>query len=121
MSSAMSRRWRAQPSPGSVRRRRNVLVACALTALTAASCAALLAAAALVPAPATVLPLVVLVSIGVPMFAMWELSRRIRSMRTPDETSDAGPSADHALEAQAIADLRRALARLPETRHPLDF
>jgi hypothetical protein len=48
------------------------------------------------------------------MLAAWELSRRIWAARTVAAT-DAGGTHD----AQAIEDLRRALARLPETRHPL--
>jgi len=95
---------------------RGVLAGCAFTAVTAAVCAALLAAAALVPAPAAVLPVVALVCIGCPMFAAWDLCRRIAAVRA----ADAGfAEPEPGLDAQAIAELRRALARLPETRHPL--
>jgi hypothetical protein len=95
---------------------REVVAGCAFTAVTATLCAALLAAAALVPAPATVLPVVALVCIGSPMFAVWDLSRRIAALRAVDASAvDVEP----ALDRRAIADLRRALARLPETRHPL--
>ena len=92
------------------RLRRGVLVACALTAATAAICAGLLAAAVLVPAPAAALPVVAIVALGCPMFAVWELARRIGP-------ADAG--AEPRLDAEALHELRRALARLPETRHPL--
>jgi hypothetical protein len=101
-----------------VRDRRGVLAGCALTALTAASCAALLAAALFVPAPVAVLPLLVPVSIGVPLFATWELARRIA---TGDDAREPGVPGDAAFEARAVAELRRSLARLPETRHPLGF
>jgi hypothetical protein len=95
---------------------REVLAGCAFTAVTTTICAALLAAAALVPAPATVLPAVALVCIGSPMFAVWELSRRIAALRAGDRSR---MEIEPGIDARAIADLRRALARLPETRHPL--
>jgi len=95
--------------------RRDVVAGCAYTAVTVAICAALLAAAALVPAPAAVVPLVAVVCIGCPMFAVWDLSRRTG----PRPAGDPVPEADRALDAKALKDLRRALARLPETRHPL--
>jgi len=99
------------PSASRLRRfRRDVLVAGVLTAVTAAICASLLAVAVLVPAPAAVLPLVAIVALGCPMFAVWELARRIGP-------ADAG--AEPRLDAEALHELRRALARLPETRHPL--
>ncbi|HWT23898.1 MAG TPA: hypothetical protein VN213_10365 [Solirubrobacteraceae bacterium] len=108
--------------------------------MAALSCAGLLAAAVFVPAPVAVLPLLVSVGIGVPMFATWELSRRVRGLAgnddrpsvvagdddwpdavAGDDAPDAGAAVSGASAARAIADLRRALARLPETRHPLDF
>jgi peptidoglycan/LPS O-acetylase OafA/YrhL len=95
-------------------RRREVVAAFALTAITVATCAALLAAAALVPAPAAVLPLVAVVCLGCPMFAVWELSRRFG----PGAGVRAAPD-ERTLDAKALEELRRALARLPETRHPL--
>ena len=103
----------APPARRRRRLRRGVLVACALTAATAAICASLLAAAVLVPAPAAVLPLVAIVALGCPMFAVWELARRIGPRR---EADGGGQSR---LDAEALHELRRALARLPETRHPL--
>jgi hypothetical protein len=95
---------------------REVVAGCAFTAVTAAICAALLAAAVLVPAPAAVLPVVALVCIGCPMFAVWDLCRRRAELRAAEASC---PETDAGLDAQALADLRRALARLPETRHPL--
>jgi hypothetical protein len=107
------------PPVQSVRRgritRRDVVMGCAFTAVTVAISAALLAAATLVPAPAAVVPLVAVVCIGCPMFAVWDLSHRT----VPRPAADSVAEADRALDAKALKDLRRALARLPETRHPL--
>jgi CHASE2 domain-containing sensor protein len=74
---------------------------CALAVLTSAG---LFMAAALVPAPPAVLPLVVVVCIGFPMLAVWELSAT--RGRTP-------------LDSRSLARLRRHLDELPETPHPL--
>jgi hypothetical protein len=74
---------------------------CALAVVTSGG---LFTAAALVPAPPVVLPLVVAVCIGLPMLAAWELSAA--RGRTP-------------LDSRALARLRRHLDELPETRHPL--
>jgi hypothetical protein len=71
--------------------------------LTVVVCAGLLGAAVLVPAPPVALVLVVLVCIGCPMVAAWELSRVT--------AAPAGP-----LDPR---ELRRQLDRLPETQHPL--
>jgi hypothetical protein len=96
------------------RPRRQVVGGWVFTATTVAACTALLFAAALVPAPAAVLPLVAIVCLGGPMLAVWELFRRIRpGARERPVATDGGP------DAQALVELRRALARLPETRHPL--
>jgi len=70
------------------------------TALAAIVCAALLVAAALVPAPPVVLPLVIVVCLGVPMAATYELSRALAAVHDPR------------------ARLRRQLDALPETQHP---
>jgi hypothetical protein len=73
-------------------------------ALAAVASAGLFMAAALVPAPPVVLPLVAVVCIGLPMLAAWELSATPR----------------HApLDSRALARLRQHLDELPETRHPL--
>jgi hypothetical protein len=74
--------------------------------LAAVASAALFTAAALVPAPAVVLPLVVVVCIGFPMLAAWELSATRKHSHPP-------------LDSRALARLRRHLDELPETRHPL--
>src|SRR4051812_9768941 len=83
--------------------RRHAVLLLAYATLTALICAGLVGAAALVPAPAAVLPLVIVVAIGLPMVAACEL-----------------PAALTALRAEgALGQLRRALDRLPETEHPL--
>jgi hypothetical protein len=60
----------------------------------------LFGAAALVPAPPAVLPLLAVVCIGGPMLAAWELRASLTVLR-------------------AVAAMRRSLDKLPETRHPL--
>ena len=82
------------------------LVVALFVAITALACAALVAAAVLVPAPAAALPILVTVCVGLPMVAAYELS-----------TLRAAPAAD--LGERQLAALRRELARLPETQHPL--
>jgi hypothetical protein len=80
--------------------RRLVVVAC-FTAFATAVCAALLLAAVLVPAPTTVLPLVIAACLGCPMAATYDLARTVAAVREPQLS------------------LRRELDRLPETPHPL--
>jgi hypothetical protein len=73
-------------------------------------CAALLGAAALVPAPAEVLPLVIASCLACPMLVAFELSASVAELR------------DRRIgitERGAVEELRRQLRRLPETRHPL--
>ena len=81
-----------------------VVIAAALTALISAG---VCAAAVLVPAPAAALPLVVLISVGCPVFAAWELPRAVESLRAE--------RSGH----QALASMQATLAQLPETEHPL--
>jgi hypothetical protein len=75
--------------------------------LTLACAAGLVAAAVLVPAPPAALPAVVVLAIGLPMVAAWELSFVISALQ----------HAAH--QGRALAGLRRELDALPETRHPL--
>lgn len=75
--------------------------------VTAVSSMAFCAAAILVPAPAAVVPLVVTVCIGAPLFASWEAPGALAWMRT--ERS----------HRSALTKLRRALDQLPEVEHPL--
>jgi hypothetical protein len=86
------------PSPTLPSRRRARLMFLSATAM-AVVCAGLLAAAVLAPAPPIVLPLLILVCIGCPMAAAYDLPVAIAVLR-------------------ADAALRRNLAALPETPHP---
>lgn len=79
--------------------------------VTAVTCAGLLSAAALVPAPPSVLPLVVIICVVCPMLAAWDLPRAVAGLRQHRRHGE-----DH---ARAVAELRAGLAELPETRHPL--
>ena len=74
-------------------------------------CATLLTAAALVPAPPAVLPLLVIIGIGCPMVAAYELPRALAGLRRPMRS--------RAVDSRALAALRRQLDALPETQHPL--
>lgn len=77
---------------------------CAFGVLTVLVCVGLFTAAALVPAPPAVLPIVALVCIGGPMVAAWELRGALSTLR-------------HG--GGEIAAMRRQLEQLPETPHPL--
>ena len=85
--------------------RRQAIARFVFAAVVVLTCGGLFSAAALVPAPPDVLPVVVLVCIGVPMIASVELPAAYAALRE---------------ETNAIASLRRHLAQLPETPHPLD-
>ncbi len=91
--------------------RRDALVLCLLVALTAAMCAGLLCAAALVPAPPAILPFIVIVCIGCPMAAALELPGAIAGLRRTRHP--------RAVDSRALDTLRRQLDSLPETQHPL--
>jgi hypothetical protein len=91
--------------------RRQAVVSCAFVALTAVMCAALLSAAALVPAPAPIVPFIVLVCIACPMAAACELPAAIAGLRRPRRPRP--------LEPGALDALRHELDALPETQHPL--
>jgi len=84
---------------------RLVLVAALVTVLISAG---VCVAAILAPAPAEAIPLVVVICIGCPMFAGWEVPNALAALRA----NRAG---------KALAKLRRSLDRLPETEHPLGF
>jgi hypothetical protein len=85
---------------------------CAFAALTLIACAGLFTAAALVPAPPAVLPFLVAVCIAGPMIAALELRAAIHFLRR--NRRDSG-----SLDSSSLVALRRHLAQLPETRHPL--
>jgi hypothetical protein len=95
--------------------RRGAIVTCALSALIALSFAGLLAAAALTPAPAAVLPFIILVCIGCPMLAALELPAAFAVLRHGREHL-AVP-----LDEEAVDAALRRLEELPETHHPLGF
>jgi hypothetical protein len=89
--------------------RRRAILVCVFVALTACMCAALLGAAALVPAPPAILPFIVVVCIGCPMVAACELPSAVAGLR----------AARRVLDPRALETLRRQLDALPETPHPL--
>jgi hypothetical protein len=85
--------------------RRQAILRIAFALLVALACAGLVSAAALVPAPPAVLPLIAIVSVGGPMAVTIELQAGLRALQR---------------RRQALAALRRNLAQLPETAHPLE-
>ena len=86
----------------------HVLALRAAYVLTTLVCAAgLVAAAVLTPAPSGALPAVIVLAIGLPMVAAWELAQILSTVRHA------------ARHGRALAGLRRDLDALPETRHPL--
>jgi cobalamin biosynthesis protein CobD/CbiB len=87
--------------------RRQAILVCASGVLTVIVCAVLLFAAALVPAPPVLLPFIVVVCLGCAMAATAELTHAIAALRAPG------------LDERDFAVLRRQLAELPETDHPL--
>jgi hypothetical protein len=81
-----------------------VLGAAVVTGLLSA---ALCAGAILAPAPAAVVPLVVAICIGCPLFAGWEVPFAVAALRA----ERAG--------GRVLIRFRRTLDQLPETDHPL--
>lgn len=79
----------------------------AAAVVTALMSAGLCAAAIVAPAPTAVVPLVVVISVACPVFAVWEVPGALVSVRAERE------------KGKALATLRRTLAELPETEHPL--
>jgi hypothetical protein len=92
---------------------RQAVLTCAVAAVIAVMCAALLTAAALVPAPPGVLPLIAAVCVVLPMLAAWQSASSLEVLRV------RWPR--HRLDREALVELRRELDRLPETGHPLDL
>jgi hypothetical protein len=90
--------WRTRPQVALV------LVAALLTTLTSA---ALCAAAILAPAPEAVVPFVVIVCIGCPVLASWQVPDVLATLRS------------RRLATRALSQLHLGLAQLPETEHPL--
>jgi hypothetical protein len=79
-----------------------VLVAVLTWVISAAVCVA----AILAPAPPVVIPLVVAICVGCPIFAGWEVPNAVAALRA----KRAG---------RVLVRLRRSLDELPETEHPL--
>jgi hypothetical protein len=92
--------------------RGQALFVCATLALTVIACAGLLFAAALVPAPPAVLPFIVLVCIGFPVAASWDLRPSLAILRT------SGGLTRRRRNARLLAEMRAYLEQLPETPHP---
>jgi hypothetical protein len=85
--------------------RREAIARVAFAVLVTLACAGLVSAAALVPAPPLVMPLVAIVSVGGPMTVTPELQAGLAALRR---------------HRRAVAMFRRNLAELPETAHPLE-
>jgi hypothetical protein len=83
-----------------------VLVVALVTALMSM---AVCAAAILAPAPAAVVPLVVALCVGAPMFAGWEVPGALAWVRADRR------------RRKALDALVRTLDGLPEVEHPLGF
>jgi hypothetical protein len=94
--------------------RGQALLVCASVAVTVLVCAGLLSAAALVPAPPVALPFIIVICIGFPMFASWELRTALAILRM------RGGVRGQRGDARVLAEMRRYLEQLPETQHPLD-
>jgi hypothetical protein len=75
----------------------------AVAAFTFLVSAAMGAGAVLAPAPPIAVPLVVVVCVGCPLFAGWEVPKALVSLRAE----------------RALAAMRKGLEQLPETEHPL--
>ena len=85
---------------------------------TALVCVGLITAAILVPAPVAVLPLIAIACVGLPMLAAWQLASvhiALGGLRPALRRPRVRP-----LDESALHELRRSLASLPETRHPLE-
>jgi hypothetical protein len=81
-----------------------VLFAAFMTVVTSA---VLLTAAILAPAPEAVIPFVVIISIGCPVLASWQIPPVVASLRAKR------------FARRALSQMHRGLAQLPETEHPL--
>jgi hypothetical protein len=86
--------------------RRDAVLNCVFIALVTLVCAGMLTAAALAPAPAAVLPVVVITCLGFAMAVASELPATLEVLRRAHDT--------HAVDA-----LLRELEALPEVEHPL--
>jgi hypothetical protein len=100
-------------SPSAPPTRRHAVRLCIAAAVTAVTCAVLLLAVALAPAPPGILAFAVAVCIVCPMLAAWELPRAVAGLRHHRTVISEN--------ARAITELRAGLAQLPETTHPLGY
>jgi hypothetical protein len=89
-------------------------------AVSVAVSGALLVAAALVPAPPVVLPLIALVCLAAPMHAAWRLCESLRALEAQPAGRLPALPPDQGSDQRALVELRRFLDQLPETRHPLE-
>lgn len=101
----------ADPASGAGPTRRQATFVCIHAALTVLVCSGLCAAAILFAAPAAVVPLIVGCCVGLPMLASWRLPEALNVLRLRAATADP----------LTLRELRRALAELPETEHPLGY
>jgi hypothetical protein len=88
--------------------RREAASACVLAVVSALASAGLFAAAVVGHPPAAVIPLLVIVCVGAPVFGTWQLPHAVAALRAPRQH-----------HRRAIARLRRSLDELPEVEHPL--
>lgn len=82
---------------------------CITAALVVLMGTGLCSAAILVPAPAAVVPFVAVCCVGLPILAGWRVPVAVDALRNRPKQ----------LTERSLAALRRELARLPETEHPL--
>jgi len=99
--------------------RRRAIRLCVFAAFTALMCGGLLTAAALAAAPPAVFPFLVIICIGCPMAAAFELPAAIAGLRAERGRADHRRRRQSRVEVRALTALRRELAQLPETQHPL--
>jgi hypothetical protein len=78
----------------------------------------LMICAALVPAPAPVMPFIIVVCIGCPVFMAFEVPVAVAVLRATRSASRGRTVAP--LDGDSLEALRSGLAELPETQHPLD-
>jgi hypothetical protein len=81
-----------------------ILLAAAMTIVTSAM---LIGAAILAPAPEAVVPFVIIIAIGCPILASWQVPQVVAMLRAKR------------FATRALSQLHRGLAQLPETEHPL--
>jgi hypothetical protein len=98
----------ATPLPRRQQTRPGFVLATAL--LTVVISVAVCSVAVLTPAPAAVLPLVVVICVVCPILATWEAPVALARFRAERA---------HRAGARAVSRLRRTLDQLPEVEHPL--